>query len=272
MTEIIPCIYEKKFPKGKITIEGSSEYAKNVEITAMGHLTLALERLINDDSHPICLDIGANIGLTTILMDQMFSGGRIYSFEPHPKTHSQLTRNIQTNCSDKNKIEIFQLALGANNEELLFRDIDTYNTGNSLLIKGSLAARAQNVISVPVKRLDDLKIAGEESIRLLKIDVEGFEIDVLKGGIETLKRADIVLLEFNHWCLSSIAKVFPEDALEYVFNLFDAVFVYNLTKKSYSRISTDVEKWSFLHKNMVNFNVNDLLCTNKEEVINLLSE
>jgi hypothetical protein len=149
---------------------------------------------------------------------------------------------------------------------LLFRDVDRFNTGNSILIEGSLAAKAQNTTRIPVKRLDDLVIAGTDRINLMKIDVEGFEIAVRQGAGLTLRRTDLVLIEFNHWCLTSIARMFPEDALNYVFSTFKAVFVYDAAKKEYRRIVSDEEKWGFLHRNMVKFNVNDLLCTNDEEL------
>jgi hypothetical protein len=67
--------YEKAFPKKKIVIEGSSDYAKSADVAFMGHLTLVLDTFLAKLRNPVCLDIGANIGLTTLLMDQIISGG-----------------------------------------------------------------------------------------------------------------------------------------------------------------------------------------------------
>lgn len=258
--------YEKDFPLKKITIEGSSAYAASVDLGSLDHLTKALGVLFGPDDAPVCMDIGANIGLTTLLMDQSFSGGRVLSFEPHPVTYGQMAANIEGNKTGANAIQTFNFALGKADGELLFRDVDQYNTGNSFLIEGSLAAAAQDAIRVPVRTLDGFD-GMPAHIDLMKIDVEGFELDVLKGAAATLARVDTVLIEFNHWCLSSLAHVLPIDALKFIFDTFEGVFVFDLKTKVYMRIQTDAQKWSFLHKNMVNFNVNDLLCTNSKEVI-----
>ncbi|NTI27681.1 FkbM family methyltransferase [Rhizobium rhizogenes] len=262
----VDTIYKKEFPSGTIELAGSSEYAAHVGLPALSHLTIALERYVGKLPAPICLDIGANIGATSILMDQLLSNGKIFAFEPHPKTYRQLERNIASNKSGNNEISLFPLALGKEKTALKFRDIDQYNTGNSFLIDGSLAERAQSSISVTVDRLDNLNIAPGHRINLAKIDVEGFEIDVLKGGVAAFYTTDLVLLEFNHWCLTSLARTFPEDALSAIFSNFRYVHVYDHATQSYRRIASDAEKWSFLHSNMVKNNVDDLLCTNLESV------
>lgn len=258
-------IYEKEFPLKKIKIEGSSAYAASAELSSLNHLSTALAILFGPQDSPVCLDVGANIGLTSLLMDQSFKGGHILAFEPHPVTFAQMDRNISSNKTGGNTIETFNFALGKADGALLFRDVDQYNTGNSFLIEGSLAA-AQDAIRVPVRTLDGFD-GTPGHIDLMKIDVEGFELDVLKGALATLARVDTVLIEFNHWCLSSLAHVLPIDALRIIFETFEGVFVFDLKSKVYVRIQTDAQKWSFLHKNMVNFNVNDLLCTNSQQVI-----
>ncbi|WP_022705044.1 FkbM family methyltransferase [Pseudorhodobacter ferrugineus] len=258
-------IYEKFFPLKTLKIEGSSAYAASVDLASLNHLSTALAVLFGPDDAPVCLDVGANIGLTTLLMDQSFKGGRVLAFEPHPVTFGQMDRNISANQTGTNRIETFNFALGKADGEVLFRDVDQYNTGNSFLLEGSLAA-AQDAIRVPVRTLDGFD-GTPDHIDLMKIDVEGFELDVLKGAEATLARVDTVLIEFNHWCLSSLAHVLPIDALAFIFDTFEGVFVFDLKAKAYVRVQTDAQKWSFLHKNMVNFNVNDLLCTNSSTVI-----
>jgi FkbM family methyltransferase len=262
----VETIYKKDFPNGPIEIMGSSEYAAHIGLRELSHLTIALERYVKVLPAPICLDIGANIGMTSILMDQLLSNGKIFAFEPHPKTYRQLERNITLNKSGNNEISLFPFALGKEKTTVKFRDIDQYNGGNSFLIDGSLAHRAQSSISVTVERLDNLNIASGHRINLAKIDVEGFELDVLKGGVANFYTTDLVLLEFNHWCLTSLARTFPEDALSAIFSSFRYVHVYDHASQSYRQIVSDVEKWSFLHSNMVNNNVDDLLCTNLEGV------
>lgn len=263
--------FKLKFPKKEIVFEGTSAYAETVTLESMGHVLVSIKRLVEQNESLTCVDVGANIGLTTLLLDQIISGGKIFSFEPHPKTFSQLERNTIHNKTGRNEIELFQFGLGSSNQELKFRDIDRYNTGNSILTEGSLAEQVQATITVPVRKLDDFEeIVGD--VHLIKIDVEGFELDVLKGGKRVVDKAQAVLIEFNHWCLSSIARILPVDALESIFAVFEAVFVFDAVQKRFKRITTGQEKWGFLHKNMVNFNVNDLLCTNSPSVIDTMQK
>lgn len=258
--------FTKTFPLGPIEIVGSSDYAEKITLPSFDHLINVINTSNRYLNNSLCIDIGANIGLTTILMDQTILGSEIICFEPHPKTYSQLTENIEKNKTGRNRISPINIAIGRQEETLSFRDVDKYNTGNSFLRDGSLAARAQASILVDVKPLDSIPEVNDRDISLLKLDVEGFEIDVLLGAKETLKRTQIVLMEFNHWCLSSIARILPDDALSYVLNEFKYVFVYDLKEKRYRKLDTDVQRWSFLHQNMVTFNVNDLMCTNNEDI------
>lgn len=255
-----------EFPGKTLTIEGTSKYAENVKFESLAHLALALDHLFVEGETPFCLDVGANIGLTALLMDHSLKGATVWAFEPHPLTYSQMCDNLEANKSGRNSFETFNLGLGKENTELLFRDIDEFNTGNSILLENSLAARVQKSNRVQVKRLDDFADLPAQ-IDLMKIDVEGFELDVLEGASGVLNRTKAVLIEFNHWCLSSLAHVLPIDALHQICGSFEAVFVYDLRTKKYVRLVTDADRWGFLHKNMVNFNVNDLLCTNDPSVI-----
>ena len=121
-----------------------------MELASLNHLSTALAVLFGPDDAPVCLDVGANIGLTSLLMDQSFKGGRVLAFEPHPLTFAQMDRNILANQTGANRIETFNFALGKADGALLFRDVDQYNTGNSFLLEGSLAA-AQTTKSFPCR-------------------------------------------------------------------------------------------------------------------------
>ena len=177
--------HEKFLPKAPVLLEGSSAYAESITLESIAHLSEAMRHVCSDPgAGHVCLDIGANIGFTALFMDQMLDGAEIWCFEPHPKTFSQLVTNIDGNATGANRFALKAMALGQKKDELPFRDIDTYNTGNSLLKPGSLASH-QNSITVPVERLDSLEIVPDRTISLIKIDVEGFEIDVLRGAEAT---------------------------------------------------------------------------------------
>jgi FkbM family methyltransferase len=132
------------------------------------------------------LDIGANIGLTTIPIARNHRV-RCHSFEPDPGLFVHLLENIHRNC--RRNVELHQLALGAENAEVPFSINTRGNRGNNRIAEeGSLKVR--------VARLDDLCLPCPEPLAA-KIDTEGFEPFVLEGGRRALGNADLVAIEFH---------------------------------------------------------------------------
>jgi FkbM family methyltransferase len=133
------------------------------------------------------LDIGANIGLlSAIASKRVGPEGKVIAVEANPKTVDILRHNLALN--DCTNTDIYPFALGAENgTALLYENWEVNRGGASLLSQGDAEG-----IEVPVRRLDEL--LTDEVIDVLKIDVEGFELEVLKGGIELLKNQLPVLI------------------------------------------------------------------------------
>jgi FkbM family methyltransferase len=132
-------------------------------------------------------DIGANVGAFTILASQ-HSSAVVHSFEPHPQTFKYLVRNIK--IQDKTeKVYLHNLALGDTNALIEFTcDLDTTNH--------VAIDKDKNNISVESKSINSLKIT---SPNLIKIDVEGFEFNVLKGATNILENLNLkaIIIELN---------------------------------------------------------------------------
>lgn len=127
------------------------------------------------------VDVGAHIGIWTRRLAQAF--GRVHAFEPVSENYDCLDANVQ----DMN-VSIYEFALGA--ESGFFKMILPPN-GNS----GCWYAEPGD--GVPVKTLDELFV-GEEVVGLIKLDVEGQEGAVLRGGLELLERdGPVVVIEDN---------------------------------------------------------------------------
>lgn len=142
------------------------------------------------------LDIGANIGVVSLRLSKLVGpNGSVHSFEPNPELYRCLTEAIQR--SHAPNIHPHPVALGAKDAQLELR-IRAGNTGSgSLVLHGD--ATDCKTISVPVRTLDAMVAeAGIRSIKLIKIDVEGFEAEVFRGGLEMLKniRPQAILFEF----------------------------------------------------------------------------
>jgi FkbM family methyltransferase len=153
------------------------------EFTDMGFL---LHFLRKDD---LFVDIGANIGSYTVLAGGHV-GAKVVSVEPLPKTFEYLKNNIAINQINNN-VTACNLALGNEKGEISFTT--TLDTMNHVA-----TAKETDTIQVPVDTLDGI-LEKEKDPVLLKIDVEGFETDVLNGASQTLQKNNLkaIIIELN---------------------------------------------------------------------------
>ena len=153
-----------------------------------------------------CIDVGANLGLHTLaLRDCVGPRGRVIAFEPEPHNFDLLTENLRTNGPSP-QVTTHRQAVGAapgtcrlTLHPTNFGDhrVTTATTGNT-----ATRGPAPTTVEVPIVRLDDtLADLPAGAIRLIKIDVQGFEMSVLAGLIRTLDRHPDALL---------LIEVFPE--------------------------------------------------------------
>ncbi len=143
------------------------------------------------------LDVGANVGQFAVAAAKMFPHVRIHSFEPVPECVVKLRRNI----SKLSNIRVYPIALGDSEGETTFH-VNSYILSSSILplAKGHREAfpNAQQVetITVQVSTLDSVFDGVDfQPPVLLKLDVQGYEGQTLRGGVDTLKRVDYVVLE-----------------------------------------------------------------------------
>ena len=124
------------------------------------------------------LDIGANIGNHTVFFAKIAKAKRIYAFEPINDTYRQLVRNVEiNNLSDI--VETYNYAVGEDNDKA---EIESYTEINI----GATHLKTSEEGDIEVKSIDGLNLS--EHIDFVKIDVEGFEIGVIKGMREILHR------------------------------------------------------------------------------------
>jgi FkbM family methyltransferase len=144
------------------------------------------------DQSEIIFDIGANIGQTAFRMIRNQANKKlhpfVYAFEPYPKTFSKLEYNIRLN--QLTSIRAFNLGLGNEKETLRMTQHTPSNSGGF-----RMTTDTNNSISVPVISLDEF--VSEQALSrvdFIKIDVEGFETEVLKGARQTIRQFRPVLV------------------------------------------------------------------------------
>jgi len=133
----------------------------------------------------IVIDVGANIGFFTLIFSTIVGRtGKVYAIEPHPRIYKYLQGNLDLNSVEN--VRTFNLALGSKSGTVKFSDRKG-DDRNSVITTGA-------GITVPQKSLDQLGIE-DESIALLKIDVEGYEKFVIEGAGQILKNVRCIYFE-----------------------------------------------------------------------------
>lgn len=177
-----------------------------------------LKRLIEPGMQ--ILDIGANIGLYTLLLSRLTgSSGRVFAFEPEPNLFSALRKN----CSKNRAVNVmpFQCAAGDYNGRATFRRA-SLNSGDNRL--GPAGPDAQ-LIDVEVARLDDLLRVPR--VQFIKLDVQGHEFAALSGLEQLLAVSPNVRVLFEFWPAGlRAANTNPESLLDFLrergFEIYEA--------------------------------------------------
>jgi FkbM family methyltransferase len=143
------------------------------------------------DPTTLFLDIGAHVGTYSLFIAKRCAG--VHSFECGPKTFNYLCANIAIQDMDSH-ITPHRIALGSKpGHTPYYLHAPKDGGGNSCI---AFARRDSPFIQVPVATLDSFHL---DNIGLIKIDVEGFEKDVLEGAVETLKRSGYPRILFESW-------------------------------------------------------------------------
>lgn len=149
------------------------------------------------------IDVGAHKGEFISFANSLKSVKKIYAFEPQQKIFNILNQKFKK----KKKIKFYNLALDKRKrcKIIYINNLSSTSTLSSfnknsyyLKLKNILTRMKKNYsqrIKINTDTLDNILIKNKLKNCLLKIDVEGFELNVLKGSIKKLKEIDFVLIE-----------------------------------------------------------------------------
>ena len=154
--------------------KGTYQYRKFVK---------ALECMRNDD-RLVAVDVGASVGFWSIAMSKHFQ--QVQAFEPAGKILECLRKNL----AGIGNVRVNEVALGAEEGEAplvmwteghhgnisIDPDIDDGDGGDFVF---------EDIDFIPIKTLDSFEL---ENVNFMKVDCEGYELHVLEGAVETLKR------------------------------------------------------------------------------------
>ena len=150
---------------------------------------LLFDSLIGQDWH--IADVGANQGIYSLYFSRQSPDGRVYAFEPDPTLFAALQENVQRNGTAN--ILLFNAAIADRTEKLRLQ-AGRFNRGDNRIVSGELPGRG--TVEVDAMPLDDA--VNENRLDFLKIDVQGFELHVLRGAGRLMQanRNLVIFLEF----------------------------------------------------------------------------
>ena len=131
------------------------------------------------------IDVGANIGTISLpVAATVGKSGKVFSIEPHPLIFKYLMKNIALN--QFGNIYPYNVAIGDKKDILCLSDKSSDDQNNVVM---------NSDFRVVSERLDDLLLDKLDAVTLLKIDVEGYEIFVLRGARDLLRITECVYFE-----------------------------------------------------------------------------
>ncbi len=196
--------------------EGAADdpYFQGIEQHALGLDGLAALLASQVPHASTAVDVGANIGLSTILLARAVQ--RVVAFEPSPTNADYLRRNLASNGISN--VEVVVAAVSDRPSTLRFH-VAQFGAGSHVVAAGHVLNSSIDTIDVPAVTLDEA-LAGPVSF--VKIDAEGHEPDVLAGARAVLARdRPLIYTEINVWCLSAFAGHSPGAFVRTLFRAFD---------------------------------------------------
>jgi FkbM family methyltransferase len=187
-------VYSFDFISQSIFIDGRFEDAE------LNLVENKFKRFLKDN---VVLDVGANIGNHTVAFSKYAK--KVYAFEPNQKVFEVLNLNTK----DLNNVEIFNYG-ASNKKQSIIAKIPKLNCGGGSVVSEAKAKDKNMFMSMRFNlvALDKLKKIQSHKVGLVKIDVEGHELEAFKGMQQILKNhKPIILFEQNRGILNGTSDV-----------------------------------------------------------------
>jgi FkbM family methyltransferase len=230
------------------------EYFRNAQIHAANNPMLS-RVLASIPADCIIVDGGANIGLTVIgALREVPQTKRLVAVEPSPRVLACLRQTVEANGLT-DRVTIVPKALSSAAGSLRFAE--TAVLASSHLVKGD--TRFDSEVVVPVTTMDMLaEELGLPRIDVIKLDLEGYELDALRGSQKVIERfKPTFVAEFNSFATCAYGRQSPILLLEFVLEQFGS-FQY-LHDGVPREVSTHSAAIDFMYRNMAFSIVDDIL-------------
>lgn len=218
-----------------------------------------------------CFDIGANIGIISIIMAQLASKGKVFAFEPFPSSFEYLCHNVKQNNIDN--VYTYNLALANFNGVSEILTVDNSYADAQLIMEKNLTKVTNELKagtsvytkqSTSVRKFDDWFEENDiNKIDLLKVDIEGSEILFLEGAEQVINKfkPDLVI-EFNPQTLKNCSQATHRDLFLKLKSLYPKIYLIRREDGHIVRLSSDAQLMGLM---LTGHNVEDLYCTYRDD-------
>ena len=157
------------------------------------------------------LDIGGCVGVMSMMLSEITTK-KVYVYEPNPISFNLLIQNIKNNNIKNVIAHNYAIGNTLTETKIIFSHPD--NIGQTMLAINKEQIKNSNGVKVDLFKLDDVSV---KDIGFIKIDVEGYELEVLRSGKNLLTNNEItVAVEYHGFDVNGIMK-------EYKYNLIEEI-------------------------------------------------
>ena len=226
-------------------VTGDDDYLNGMRNEFEPHMVKLVRTLISQED--VVADIGANIGLTAILFSSL--AAHTYAFEPSPSTFRILSENLARNGIAN--VEAINLGLGHIEETTTITFAQNNRSGG--YVSDKIRPETDHVTEeIRIGTLDHFFASKQPVPTFLKIDVEGFEQNVVRGGGGFLQRArPIVVMEMNHFCLDVLQRITIPDFLDYMCAIFPYLFAIDTDNTAIVDLHAPDKAYHVMHEHVI---------------------
>lgn len=151
------------------------------------------------DYMPSCqtiLDLGANIGLASLYFALHHPQARIFAIEPDPQNFRLLSTNLDT-LIHAGRCSVLQGAVWSKETPLILQETGSPGAYNAFTMREAAPAEAGKATVPGLSMAGILERSGFPIVDILKVDIEGAEVELLDGNLDWLARVRAIAIEFH---------------------------------------------------------------------------
>ena len=203
-------------------VSGDEGYLKHVG-NRFEPETVALFAMFCDE-HSQVLDVGANIGMTALALSRICRMGQVVALEPVKRTFDYLQGNLS--AAGVTNVRALNFAAGSREGVTHMQGVPGNLSGAFVADQYDAARSDVFTTTIEVKSIDNVfPQLGLDRLDFLKVDTEGYELEVFEGAKETLNRfKPLVYFEMNHVCLNTYRRTSVPEFRDRLLAVFPCVY------------------------------------------------